>query len=84
VVRRDVVDELHDDHRLADAGAAEEPDLAALRVGREEVDDLDACVGERPRSEGFLGGEHAWRRNKSRERKLGERERERELQKRDD
>ena len=38
----DVVDELHDEHRLADAGAAEEADLAALAVGGEQVDDLDA------------------------------------------
>ncbi|MEJ7730242.1 MAG: hypothetical protein WKG00_13615 [Polyangiaceae bacterium] len=29
----DVVDELHDDDRLAHAGAAEEADLAALAVG---------------------------------------------------
>ena len=39
---RDVVDELHDEDRLADAGAAEEADLAALAVGGEQVDDLDA------------------------------------------
>ena len=38
----DVVDELHDQHGLADAGAAEQADLAALGVGREQVDDLDA------------------------------------------
>ena len=38
----DVVDELLDQHRLADAGAAEEADLAAARIGREQVDDLDA------------------------------------------
>src|SRR3954449_10143609 len=37
-----VVDQLLDEHRLAHAGAAEEADLAALRVRREEVDDLDA------------------------------------------
>ena len=29
-------------HRLADAGAAEQADLAAAGVGREQVDDLDA------------------------------------------
>src|SRR3546814_20251260 len=39
---RDVVDQLHDRHGLADAGAAEEADLAALGVGRQQVDDLDA------------------------------------------
>ena len=38
----DVVDQLHDDHRLADAGAAEQADLASLGVGREQVNDLDA------------------------------------------
>ena len=38
----DVVDELQDEHGLADAGAAEEADLAALAVGGEQVDDLDA------------------------------------------
>jgi hypothetical protein len=39
---RDVVDELHDQDGLADAGAAEQADLAALRIRREQVDDLDA------------------------------------------
>ena len=38
----DVVDQLHDQHGLADAGAAEQADLAALGVGREQIDDLDA------------------------------------------
>ena len=38
----DVVDELLNQHRLADARAAEETDLAALGVGRKQVDDLDA------------------------------------------
>src|SRR5262249_31787086 len=38
---RDVVDELLDENRLADAGATEEADLAALAVRSEEVDDLD-------------------------------------------
>ena len=38
----DIVDEFLDQHRLADAGAAEQADLAALGVGREQVDDLDA------------------------------------------
>ena len=41
VLGGDVADQLHDDDRLADAGAAEEADLAALRVRLEEVDDLD-------------------------------------------
>jgi peptide chain release factor 1 len=38
----DVVDQLHDDHGLADAGAAEQADLAAARIRREQIDDLDA------------------------------------------
>src|SRR5665213_3655341 len=38
----DVVDQLLNQHGLADAGAAEQADLAALGVGREEIDDLDA------------------------------------------
>jgi hypothetical protein len=38
----DVVDQLLDEHGLADAGAAEQADLAALRIRREQVDDLDA------------------------------------------
>ena len=38
----DVVDQLLDEHGLADARAAEQADLAALGVGREQVDDLDA------------------------------------------
>jgi hypothetical protein len=37
-----IVDELHDEHRLADARAAEHPGLAADAHGREQVDDLDA------------------------------------------
>ena len=39
---RDVVDELFDEHGLAHAGAAEQADLAALEVGLQQVDDLDA------------------------------------------
>ena len=42
VVGRHPLDHLLDEHRLAHAGAAEEADLAALHVGLEEVDDLDA------------------------------------------
>jgi len=38
----DVVDQFHDQHGLAHAGATEEARLAALRVGLEQVDDLDA------------------------------------------
>src|SRR5439155_12444931 len=42
VLQRDVVNQLHDDDGLADAGAAEESNLAALQVRLEQVDDLDA------------------------------------------
>jgi len=37
-----VVDELHDDDGLADASPAEQSDLAALGIGCEQVDNLDA------------------------------------------
>ena len=37
-----VVDKFLDEHGLADAGATEQADLAALGVGRDEIDDLDA------------------------------------------
>ena len=50
----DVVDEFHDQHGLADASAAEQADLAALGVGRQEVDDLDAGL-EDLRLGGLLG-----------------------------
>ena len=40
--RRDVVDQLLDQDGLADAGAAEEADLAAAHVRRDQVDHLDA------------------------------------------
>ena len=39
----DVVDELHDEDRFADAGAAEEADFTAFGVGGDQVDDFDAC-----------------------------------------
>ena len=38
----DVVDQFLNQHGLADAGAAEQADLAALGIGREQVHDLDA------------------------------------------
>src|SRR5438067_112910 len=41
VLGGDPVDHLQDHDGLADAGATEHADLAALHVGREEVDDLD-------------------------------------------
>ena len=46
----DVVDKFHDEDGLAHSGASEETDLAALDVGLEQVDDLDAGV------EHLLGG----------------------------
>src|SRR5260370_17825467 len=48
----DIVDQLLDEHGLADAGAAEQADLAALRIGREQIDDLDP--GDQDRSFGRL------------------------------
>ena len=39
----DVVDQLHDDNRLANTGAAESTDLAALEERTDQVNDLDAC-----------------------------------------
>ena len=50
----DVVDQFHDQHGLADAGAAEQADLAALGVRREQIDDLDA--GDEDRGLGRLVG----------------------------
>ena len=48
----DPVDHLLDDDGLADAGTAEQADLAALHVGLEQVDDLDAGLEHRgPRLE---------------------------------
>ncbi len=37
----DVVDQLHDDHGLADPGTAKQTNLAASRIGRQQVYDLD-------------------------------------------
>ena len=42
VLLGDVVDQFHDDDGLADAGAAEQSDLAALQEGLDQVDDLHA------------------------------------------
>ena len=38
----DIVDQFHDDDRLADAGAAEGPHLSALQERADQIDDLDA------------------------------------------
>src|SRR5947209_9481060 len=38
---RNVVDQLHDDDGLADTSAAEQADLAAFGVGRQQIDDFD-------------------------------------------
>ena len=50
VLGGDVADQLLDEHGLADAGAAEQADLAALLVRREQVDDLDAGLEDLPSS----------------------------------
>jgi hypothetical protein len=50
----DVVDQFLHRHGLADAGAAEQADLAAFGVGAEQVDDLDAC-DQHFRGAGLLG-----------------------------
>ena len=42
VLLGDVVDQLLDQHGLANAGTAEQANLAALAVGRQQVDHLDA------------------------------------------
>ena len=42
MLRRHTVDHLGDEHGLADAGTAEQADLAARHVRRQQVDDLDA------------------------------------------
>ena len=42
VLRRNTVDHLGDEHGLAHAGTAEQADLAACDVRRQQVDDLDA------------------------------------------
>jgi hypothetical protein len=41
---RDVVDQLHDDDGLSDAGATEESDLSALHERSDQIDDLDASL----------------------------------------
>ena len=42
VVLGDVIDQLHDDDRLANSGAAEQADLAALQERLDQIDDLYA------------------------------------------
>ena len=42
VLHGDVVNQLLNDDGLADAGAAEQPDLAAAQIRLEQIDDLDA------------------------------------------
>src|SRR5207253_3076961 len=48
----DIVDQLLNEHGLADAGAAEQTDLAAAGIRREQVDDLDP--GDQDRGLGRL------------------------------
>ena len=40
----DVVDQLHDQHGLADTGTTKETDLTSLGVGAQEINDLDAYI----------------------------------------
>jgi hypothetical protein len=54
MLRRQVVDQLLDEHGLADAGSAEQPHLAALRVGSKQVDDLDPGLEDLPRGSEIL------------------------------
>ncbi len=51
---RDVVDEFHHRHGLADASAAEETDLAALGKRADQVDDLDAGFEQFDRRRQFI------------------------------
>ena len=44
VLRCDVVNEFLNEHRFADACAAEQTNLAALWIRLQQVDDLDACL----------------------------------------
>ena len=50
---RDVVDEFHDDDGLADAGAAERADFAALEKRTDQINDLDAG-GQNLRAGGLI------------------------------
>ena len=56
VLFRDVVDELEQRDGLADAGAAEQSDLTALRDRHDEVDDLDARLEQLDRARLLLVG----------------------------
>ena len=51
----DIVDEFLDEHRLSHTGATEQAYLAALQVGLQQVDDLDARV------EHLLGGSEVFK-----------------------
>ena len=59
----DGADQFHDQHGLADAGAAEHGGLAALRQRRQEIDDLDAGLEQLGR--GTLLGQRVGRRGGS-------------------
>ena len=39
---RDIVDQFHDDDRLADAGATERADFPALEEGTDQIYDFDS------------------------------------------
>ena len=44
VLQRNVVDQFHDNDRLANPGTTEEPDLAALGVRGQQVDNLSVAL----------------------------------------
>ena len=50
----DVVDELHDEEGLADAGAPEQPDLTSASVRRKEADDFNARLQNGRRRVNFV------------------------------
>src|SRR3954471_11550439 len=58
VLGSDVVDQLLDQHGLAHARAAEQADLAATRIWREQVDHLDAGLEDLARRREVLDRRH--------------------------
>ena len=44
MLERNIIDQLHDQHRLAHAGTAEEAGLATLEVGLEQIDDISIFI----------------------------------------
>ena len=52
----DVVDKLHNQHRLTHTGTTEETDLTTLRIGLQKVNHLDACGEHLSRECQFIEG----------------------------